>query len=234
MWTWPLVFDDPDEADLAPEQKRYIARAVDDFANALANRQDYARFIDVPSFIDHHLINVLAKNPDAFRLSEFFHKDRGGKIAAGPVWDFDRTMGCAFDARVTNPTFWDPSNETNDTTNVFEYGWYRGLHDDPAFKAAYWRRARELLAGALAADRLLALIDDLIGQLGREAPARDARRWPPQPPPPSSPTAPPPEPLSARGGFPDEVKRLKDWVRRRIEWMAGCVSLPDPEACRGR
>ena len=39
------------------------------------------------------LLNELASNVDAYQFSTFFHKDRGGKLRAGPVWDFNLTFG---------------------------------------------------------------------------------------------------------------------------------------------
>ncbi len=216
----PLVFADPGEKRLVAQQKAYLPKPVNDFANALANKQGYANFIDVGSFIDHHIINVLPKNPDGLRVSAYFFLDRGGKINAGPAWDFDRTMGCAGDPRTDNPTFWDATTMTNSATNYWEYGWYRGLFDDPTFKAAYIQRWRDLLGTELSTAKLTALVDELVRQLGKEAPARDAKKWPG---------------VAPRGGsFANEVTLLKDWITRRVNWIAGCLQLPDPKTCPGQ
>ena len=63
----------------------------------------YAAYIDVDSWLDHHIFNVLVYNVDAFRLSAYFYKDRSQKISMGPLWDFDRSLG------TYNPSFdcWD-------------------------------------------------------------------------------------------------------------------------------
>ena len=52
----------------------------------------YEQFIDVDSWIDHHLLNVLPMNVDMLRLSGYMHKRRSGKLVMGPIWDFDRSM----------------------------------------------------------------------------------------------------------------------------------------------
>src|SRR5690606_25840070 len=97
-----MGFVDPKEEEMeTPQrepQREYIRQYIDDFWNALhsANWRDPERgwraYVDVPSWIDHHILNVLAFNVDALRLSTFFHKPRGGKLTFGPVWDFDRAL----------------------------------------------------------------------------------------------------------------------------------------------
>ena len=47
----------------------------------------YVKYIDVDSFIDYHWLSEMGKNIDAYTYSQFYHKDRNGKIEAGPIWD---------------------------------------------------------------------------------------------------------------------------------------------------
>ena len=35
----------------------------------------------------------IASNPDAYQFSTYFHKDRGGKLRAGPIWDYNLSFG---------------------------------------------------------------------------------------------------------------------------------------------
>ena len=53
----------------------------------------YPSVIDVPSFIDFMILNEFAANVDGYQFSTFFHKDRNGKLRAGPIWDFNLTYG---------------------------------------------------------------------------------------------------------------------------------------------
>ncbi len=222
----PFVFVDPNEDELAGEQKTYLSSVLDDLGWALASPDftnpntghHYADLIDVDAWIDHHILNVLSKNPDSFRLSGFFTKDREGPIAAGPLWDFDRTMGCASDSRAANPTWWDASNETSDCTYVFDHGFWRGLFADPAFRDAYFARWRVLLDTSLSVATIDLVIDGMAAQL-TEAAVRNYAAWPAYPP---------------RG--PDhaaEVATLKTWLHTRHAWIDGCLDLPDPRACPG-
>jgi hypothetical protein len=55
--------------------------------------------------VDHHILNSIAYNVDGLRLSGYFYKDSGRKIAAGPLWDFDRALG-SDDGRDSSPQSW--------------------------------------------------------------------------------------------------------------------------------
>lgn len=45
------------------------------------------------SFADEILVQNLAENTDGFLSSSYYHKDAGGKLKAGPFWDFNIGMG---------------------------------------------------------------------------------------------------------------------------------------------
>ncbi len=223
----PLVWVDPAEDEVVQPQEDWLVDYLDNFAAALAapshthpgNGAHYTAWIDLDSWIDHHLINVLPMNPDAFRLSGYLYKDREGLLAAGPVWDFDRTMNCSSDSRPDTPTYWDPSYKTRDTTYFFEHGWYRGLFDDPEFAAVYWDRWREVIDAEYSLVNLLAEVDEMAAELSESAP-RNFERWKDYPP-------------RGNGTFAAEVEILEDWLQERHAWIKACLDLPDPELCAG-
>lgn len=219
----PFVLDDPDDLEIAPEQRAYLsnyldqvgeALAADDFVNP-ATGLHYDELIDVTSFIDHNILNVLAKNPDAFRLSAFMHKERGGKVVAGPLWDFDRTMGCSSDVRAESPLGWDVS-DVSDASNAFDVGFYRGLFSDPEFTAKYWARWQTLLAGPLSPSAVAARVDEIAAQLDATSVERNFKRW---------------SYYAPRASHQNELTLLKQWLAERQEWLTQCLELPDPRDC---
>jgi hypothetical protein len=127
-------------------------------------------------------------------------------------------MGCASDNRAQDPEWWDASNFTWDTTFVWTYGWYAGLHDDPEYMELYWARWRELLAAELSVANMNAVIDSMAAELAEAAP-RNYERWSGYPP--------------RDGGFDGEIALLKEWMEERHEWISGCLDLPDPQTCTG-
>ena len=102
MWQWhtnkgvPFSVKFPDEEDLTEPQlkwiKNHIAEAEDTiYGNNFRDKTNgYHKYIDPQSFIDYWLIYEICVNHEiANPGSVFLSKDRGGKIVAGPVWDFD-------------------------------------------------------------------------------------------------------------------------------------------------
>jgi len=220
-----LVWTEPFEWEVTKQQEGWLTSYIDDFGVALAaadhthpqTGDHYTNWIDQDSWIDHHILNTLSMNPDAFRLSGYFFKDQQESIHAGPVWDFDRTMGCASDSRSANPYHWDPSWMTSDTTVFFEHGWYKGLFNDPVFAEAYWDRWRELIDGDLSIEVIHGMIDEMAQELDEAAP-RNFERWSSYPP-------------RGNGTHNAEVEILKDWVEDRHGWISMCLTLPNPEIC---
>lgn len=89
----PWQFSDPDEVNEA--QFNYLYDYVSRFEAALFEdgrfaAREYLDYVDPESFVDWWLVNELAQNSEINQpKSAYIHKDRGGKLKAGPVWDFD-------------------------------------------------------------------------------------------------------------------------------------------------
>ncbi len=50
--------------------------------------------IDVDSFVKYYFVFEMMENPEITQSSVYFYKDGpGGKLFAGPVWDFDSAVG---------------------------------------------------------------------------------------------------------------------------------------------
>jgi hypothetical protein len=215
-----LQFVYPDAGDMMlPERKPqldFIRTFVDGFGQAASaadfkhpsTGQHYSEFIDVDAWIDHNIINALTKNVDALRISAYFHKDRDGlsraesrgRLAAGPVWDFDRSMGTPYDQRATEPEEW----QTWGASDFFNEGWWRLLFRDPDFRSRYRARFMALLDGEFSADSLDRIVDGMVLQVG-DAADRNFRRWTQFPPRDDSHAA--------------EIALLKDFLRRRVAWI---------------
>jgi hypothetical protein len=210
-----LQFVYPDSEDMAVPARRpqfdFIRTYIDGFGQAAraadfkhpSTGQHYSEFIDVDAWIDHNIINALTKNVDGLRFSAYFHKERGGRLAAGPVWDFDRSLGTPYDPRATEPEEW---NQTWNATDYFNEGWWRLLFRDPDFRARYRARFTTLLNGEFSPNNLDRIVDGLASQVG-DAADRNFRRWTQFPPLDNSHAA--------------EIEVLKDFLRRRAAWIKG-------------
>ena len=207
-----FVYPDPEDMTL-PErtpQLDFIHTFIEGFGQAASaadfkhpsTGQHYSEFIDVDAWIDHHIINTLAKNVDGLRLSAYFHKERGGRLAAGPLWDFDRSFGTPQDPRATEPEEWNLA--WSDATDYFNEGWWRLLFRDPDFRSRYRKRFQTLLNREFSADSLERIVDAMAAEVG-DAADRNFRRWTQTPPRDDSHAA--------------EIALLKDFLRRRVAWI---------------
>lgn len=103
----------------------------------------WRELIDVDSWALKYLIEEVFGNVDGGTLSQYYYYD-GGKIFAGPVWDYDLTLG--------NP-FAYPYPAVNmfyvNRPGVYATRWYPALYDDPEFYSRmtelYETRFRPLL-----------------------------------------------------------------------------------------
>lgn len=93
-----FLHHDPKEDEITSTQKNYIKSIFDKLESFSSSGQSSAlngfpSVIDMASFIDFMILNELGSNVDAYQYSTFFHKERGGKLRAGPVWDFNLSFG---------------------------------------------------------------------------------------------------------------------------------------------
>jgi len=201
-----LCYVEPKEVEITAAQSAWIRGYLDDFEDALYGTSftdpqiGYARFINVASFIDHNLLNMLAMNVDALRLSTHLHKTRNGKLEMGPLWDFDRSLDST-DGRDNNPESW---HGTGDGTDYLNYIWWDRLFEDPDFWQKYIDRWFELRRGHFSTENINTLIDSMANEL-KEAQVRNFNRWPN---------------VSPRfGSFQGEINHLKDWLATRTAWI---------------
>ena len=178
-----ILYVDPKESEIEvrddqpeerPEQAAYIQNYFNEFNAALYSPGfthpelgHYSDYIDVDSWIDQQLLNELAWNVDAFALSGYFHKPRDGKLAPGPIWDFDRSMEST-DGRDNNPESWLGSRRF--------FLWFGRLFEDPVFYQQYIDRWQQLRSGAFSNENISATLDRQASQI-EQAMVRDNERW---------------------------------------------------------
>ena len=172
----------PKLAKIPQEQRDYIKGYVQSLDDSLLadlssgwRNRTHLDYIDRPSWIDHHILNLLPMNIDGLWRSAYFTKDRGGRLTAGPVWDFDRALGGG-DPRADHPDVWSGPFEVG-STDYWADGWWGTLAQDPDFVQAWVDRWQQLRKNELSTPNLLALIDSLTAQIGAAAAARDAAKW---------------------------------------------------------
>ncbi len=216
-----IVVTSPKAADLPKAQRDYIQDYVQKFEDALYadqaggfSQRTYLDYIDRGAWVDHHLLNVLTGNADAFFRSAYLSKDRDGRLAAGPMWDNDRSMHGG-DVRTERPDVW---NGEGGATPLWGYGWWGVLARDPEFAQAWIDRWQSLRPNELSAARLTALVESSAAQIGPAAAARDAVKWRDNGTGGNTPRFP--------GAWEAEIANLKNWLERRVAWIDSQFTAP--------
>ncbi len=163
-----LELVDPDP--ISEEQLAYIEGYLQLFHDALHEEPvgDYAQYIDMRSFVDHFIINEITRDVDAYIRSHYYHKDRESPLKAGPIWDYNFSLG-NFATELEGWQWEDGRAGTND--------WFRILGPDANFLAEVrvrWTELRQtLLSNEAIAERIATVSAPLVN-----AGPRDLERWP--------------------------------------------------------
>ncbi|MEI6602090.1 MAG: CotH kinase family protein [Clostridia bacterium] len=92
----PRASSSPKPLELTGAQMTAIASTIQSIETAIytKNPATYDPLIDYASFNDWFIMEELFSNLDSgFVTSCFMHKDVGGKLKMGPIWDFDSSSG---------------------------------------------------------------------------------------------------------------------------------------------
>lgn len=202
-----IVFVDPAGVEITSPPRRaqydYITQYFASFGAALwgadytNSRTGYAAYIDVDSWIDHHLVETFAQNVDAFRLSGYFFKGRDQRIEMGPLWDLHLSM--AGDARQwcgRSTDFFGQISGTEQGVN-----WWGRLFTDLEFWQKWIDRWTGLRREVMTTDHLFTLMDNLGTQLTNAAP-REAQRW-----------------RGIGSSYAREIGTLKTWTATRLNFI---------------
>jgi len=175
------IHDLPKPEDVTIQQDAYIHNQFTTFQTAItANNANlavgYPALIDIPTFVDFMLSNELAANVDGYQLSTYFHKDRKGKLRAGPIWDFNLTLGndlffWGYDRSKVDT--WQFSNGDNEGSKF-----WTDLFNNTTFRCYLSRRFHEVTQAGqpMNISVLNAFIDTTIATIS-EAAVREKVRW---------------------------------------------------------
>jgi len=219
-----FLYEYPEPDSMLLVQKTYIASYVDSLEDALysSNFADpvngYRKYLDVKSFIDYFLMNELARNPDGFKKSVFFHKDKnsnGGKLKAGPVWDFDwgyKNLNSCSIFEVTDGSGW--AHHINDCfTDNYSTGWYIRLFQDSTFNDELRCTYENYRQTIFDTTYIFSYIDS-VRSLVQNAQARHFQKWPIL-----GLSGPAPELGDVATTYNAELDTLKSWMSIRLQWL---------------
>jgi hypothetical protein len=211
----------------------------------------YSYYIDVDAFVDLHWIVEFPKQIDGYRLSNFFNKDRNGKVKPEPIWDWNLSFGNAdyLDGGHTNTWYYTLASGD-------QHIWLRRLlggsalpnsGGDPDFIQKVIDRWGVLRTNIMNGERVVARIDEIANLLSDneavESPAvrnyakyptlLNSYQWP-------NPTGPPTWDVDyTQPTYALIISEMKKWTAGRYAWIdaqfpkAPTLGIPEGDITAG-
>lgn len=195
------IFHAPKASEVTQPQIDYMRNYFFRFMQAVedgdtSDATGYPSLIDVDSFIDFMLVGELASNVDLYQLSTFFHKNRRGKLCAGPLWDFNFAYGNDYADR-SQYDRWQFDNGSNNGSPF----WYQ-LFNSPYFHRRLANRWHELTSddGPLSFHNTMLIMDSIIQHIS-PAIEREKSRW------------------NRNYNYSEHIEQMRLWLQNRHLWM---------------
>lgn len=204
-----FIHEMPKPADVTTAQNKYIKDEFEKLSYMASTRNSslesgYPTVIDMPSFIDYMILSEYSANSDAYQFSTFYHKDRNGKLRAGPIWDTNLTFGndlllWGLDRSKFNT--WQFANGDNTGARF-----WKDLFEDRVYRCYLAKRFHELIQPGqpLNYSVVNSLIDSTVLTIN-EAALRENQRWRTVP------------------DLAKEINKIKDFISQRIPWLTNSL-----------
>lgn len=222
-----FLIESPGFEDYVNEaQVEYIKNYVQKTENAIYGAQfkdengvSYQDYMDIDSAVDYYWIQEISMNGDAYgSTSTYLYKKRNGKLYWGPLWDFDFVAWGATDYFSNNCSGFTQNGDL----------WVRRLLDDKVFYQKLVERWPVIKEKLLEACRDGGQID-LYSRKQYESQKHNYEIW---------------KKYSENFGwelqegneaqeisYDSEVKRFKDWIKERVDWIDSNLDKLKKEYC---
>ncbi len=209
------IYHNPKPETITPEQGAYLQVYFDTirFMTALQNQDvtnGFPAYMDIPSFVDYMIMGEFTSNVDIYQKSTFFHKDRNGKLRAGPVWDFNLAYG--YDFGSVGRSGYDVFQFANGDNTGSDF-WHQ-LYENEMFKCVLVRRWVSLCSdGPLSYAHVEHVMDSLRERISPVL-LRERMRW------------------FNWYDYDAHIETMKTWIQNRQSWLSqawdsSSVCVPD-------
>ena len=195
----------PSKDAITDREAKDIEKIINDFEYSLhsANFRDkkggYQNHVDIDSFIKYAMINEITKNIDGGEVSTYFYKDLGSKIKAGPIWDFDMSLGNTFDEEINDPYGF----------MMLDRIWYERFFQDEAFASKYTSIYKNYRQTIWSDKNINYLIDDALLKLKPKV-GKNQEKWFKE---------------QSMEDYLNEVESLRGFMIERLNWMDENINL---------
>lgn len=199
----------PKQDDITPQQKYYIQQYVDTFETVLQGPNfanpvtGFRKYAEQYSFMDFFFIQEFTRNVDAFRRSAYMYKDKaskGGKLVAGPLWDFNSSLYNAKLCTFEQDTGWAYQTVCWLTSSYHVPFWWDRFLQDSVYTNDLKCRWMQWRSTVLDTAHIYHLIDSMAAYISQAA-ARHFLKY------------------DTLASMQPEVDSLKWWINKRLTWL---------------
>ena len=183
--------------------QNYVARVYE--AALQGDYQTFSALADTSSFVDMYLLHELFKNVDTGYSSFFLYKKAGGKLYAGPAWDFDATANTAFDRGDRTPEGIYVAGSVAEECNYTASELYLALYQNPTFKQEVITRWQQL--SPLICTFVNEALNKDVCEANKVAMGKNFALWKGK------------TQADAETDWLNDVTELKEWLLSRIAWL---------------
>jgi len=211
----------PDMDDVTPAVLGEIGKKLDNVCLALADTASdrYRQLIDELSFIDYQLSSEFTKNTDAYWGSAYLYRRAHptDTLFRMCLWDVDHSFGMT-----KVPDYAEYDNWIylwgGDTPSMHVRQWWKWLNQNPHYTKRLRERWAEYRSGVYSRRHIEHVIDSLSSLLTTAgAMERNTQAWSTWTSEGSAPNLYHVKYLS--DSFTDELRYIRDWIDKRLEWM---------------
>ena len=188
----------PNLKHLNTNDKNWLKNYIEQFESSIVDSQNL-NSINLESFVNYAIIMELTKNLDAYRNSQYFYKYKNNNtLYAGPLWDFDLSMGSySYDKNSIPEGF--AHNFTEDYKKYFPEIWLK-LFENKTFKKAVIKHWKYLRQSILSNQFIDSEIQNLHSQIQNDITFENNNKY-------------------QKYSEQDELEHLLNWMHRRIKWL---------------
>lgn len=194
------------------KQKKSIQDEFQNMETAIREGDLLKANIDLESFSKKYLIEEIGKNLDAMHASQYFYKDKEDSVIyAGPVWDYDKTLGNPLIEHTRPVNFQEPKGIFAATRQEHASWWY-DLYQVPEFR----KKVREEYQKA-ALPVIKQMLEENIDAYAQEIWASaymDYMRWD------TFEDFKYGEELAFEEEYAEELRQIKDFLSQRMEFLS--------------
>lgn len=199
-----------DDPQIAQKQFEFISEYMRKCwdAGRTGDREEIEKYIDINSYVDTYLVEEITKNLDLGWDSFYLHKDKGGKLVLGPLWDFDLSYGNSNEGC----EFYTDIYAGIDSRNGLGNPWYVEASKHAWFRELIVQRWDEVYDDIVSKlpERILAE-----GRRGFNAYSRNFIKWPIFGTRQNRET----EFITRLKNYKEHYEYFAEWIKNRIDWL---------------